>query len=123
MTLHTLRRRSSKYALQVASLAHDLRMAADEREAGAAVIDFHIGTIGTILAPYLARQHEAKAQDQRAQQCADQPRLTQPALRIRNFHVHPHTNPHMSSAVQALRRFLPVSIIGNVIPTMMSRHT
>jgi hypothetical protein len=58
MTLHTLRRRSSKNALQVASLAHDLRMAAAEREAGAGVIDFHIGTI---LGRYLARQHEAKA--------------------------------------------------------------
>ena len=42
MTLHTLRRRSSKNALQVAPLAHDLRVAAAEREAGAAVIDFDI---------------------------------------------------------------------------------
>ena len=42
MALHALRRRSSKNALQVAPLAHDLRMAAAEREAGAAVIDFNI---------------------------------------------------------------------------------
>jgi hypothetical protein len=58
MTSHTLRRRSSENALQVASLAHDLRMTAAERKAGAGVIDFHIGTI---LGRYLARQHEAKA--------------------------------------------------------------
>jgi hypothetical protein len=42
MALHALIRRSSKYALQVASFAHDLRMAATEREASAAVIDFNI---------------------------------------------------------------------------------
>lgn len=66
MTLHALRRRSSKYALQVASLAHDLRVAAAELEAGTAVIEFDIGTTGAILGRCLARQHEAKAQDQRA---------------------------------------------------------
>jgi hypothetical protein len=65
MTLHTLRRRSSKDPLQVASLARDLRVAATEREASAAVVDFHIGTISTILGLSLARQQEAKAQDQR----------------------------------------------------------
>jgi hypothetical protein len=65
MTLHTLRRRSSKDPLQVASLARDLRVAAAEREASAAVVDFNIGTISTILGLSLARQHEAKAQDQR----------------------------------------------------------
>ena len=42
MALHTLRRRSSKNALQVAPLAHDLRVAATEREAGAAVVNFDI---------------------------------------------------------------------------------
>ena len=66
MTLHTLRRRSSKDSLQVASLAHNLRVAAAEREAGTAVIEFESGTTGTTLGLYLARQHEAKAHDQRA---------------------------------------------------------
>jgi hypothetical protein len=42
MALHALRRRSSKNALQVAPLAHDLRVTAAEREAGAAVIDFNV---------------------------------------------------------------------------------
>jgi hypothetical protein len=42
VALHTLRRRSSKNALQVAPLTHDLRMTAAEREASAAVIDFNI---------------------------------------------------------------------------------
>jgi hypothetical protein len=42
VALHTLRRRSSKNALQVAPLTYDLRMAAAEREASAAVIDFNI---------------------------------------------------------------------------------
>jgi hypothetical protein len=42
MALHTLRRRSSKNALQMAPLAHDLRVTAAEREAGAAVIDLNV---------------------------------------------------------------------------------
>ena len=63
MTLHALRRRPSKYPLQVTSLAHDLRVAAAERETGTTVIDFDVGTAGTILGRNLARQHEAKAQD------------------------------------------------------------
>ena len=66
MTLHTLRWRSSKYALYVASLTRNLRVAATEREASTAVIKFDIGATGTRLSLYLARQHEAKAQDQRA---------------------------------------------------------
>jgi len=65
MALHTLRRRSSKNALQVAPFAYDLRVAAAEREAGAAVIDLDIGTTRTILGRNLARRHEGKAQDQR----------------------------------------------------------
>jgi hypothetical protein len=65
MALHALRRRSSKNSLQVAPLAHDLRVTAAEREAGAAVIDFDVGTVCTALGRCLARQHEAKAQDER----------------------------------------------------------
>ena len=65
MALHTLSRRSSKNALQMAPLAHNLRVTAAEREAGAAVIDFNVGTTGTILSLCLALQHEAKAQGQR----------------------------------------------------------
>jgi hypothetical protein len=65
VALHTLGRSSSKYALQVAPLAHNLRVAAVEREAGAAVIEFDVGTTRTILGRCLARQHEAKAKGQR----------------------------------------------------------
>jgi hypothetical protein len=65
VALHTLGRRSSKYALQVTSFAHDLRVAAAELEAGAAVIEFDVGTTCSILGRCLARQHEAKAQGQR----------------------------------------------------------
>jgi hypothetical protein len=65
MALHTLSRCSSEYALQVASFTHDLRVAATEREAGAAVIEFDVGTACTALGRCLARQHEAKAQDER----------------------------------------------------------
>jgi hypothetical protein len=65
MALHALRRRSSKYALQVASFTHDLRVATAELEAGTAVIEFDVGTTRTSLSRNLARQHEAKAQDKR----------------------------------------------------------
>jgi len=65
MALHTLRRRSSKYALHVASFTHDLRVATGEREAGAAVIDFDVGTTRTILGLCLARQYDTEPQDQR----------------------------------------------------------
>ena len=65
MALHTLRGGSPIDALQVTPLTHNLRVAAAKLEAGAAVIEFDVGTIGTILGRCLARQHEAKAQDQR----------------------------------------------------------
>ena len=48
MALHTLRRRSSKNALQVAPLARDLRMASAEYEAGAAVIDFNVRAVKSL---------------------------------------------------------------------------
>jgi hypothetical protein len=65
MALHALRRRSSNDALQVASFTRDLRVATAEREAGTAVIEFDVRTTRTILGRNLARQHEAKAQNER----------------------------------------------------------
>lgn len=59
MALHALRRRSSKNALQVAPLAHDLRMAAAEREAGAAVIDFNICADTPLGKSGIRHQHRA----------------------------------------------------------------
>ena len=94
MTLHTLRWRSSKYALYVASLTRNLRVAATEREASTAVIKFDIGATGTRLSLYLARQHEAKAQDQRAQNRPDQPQLMQLTTESANVHFHPQIFIH-----------------------------
>jgi hypothetical protein len=48
MALHALRRRSSKYALQVASFTHDLRVATAERKAGAAVINFNVRAVTSL---------------------------------------------------------------------------
>ena len=63
MALHTLRRCPSKNTLQVAPLAHDLRMAAAEREACTAVVEFDIGTTRAILGLCLVRQYDAEPQD------------------------------------------------------------
>jgi len=57
MTLHALRRRSSEYALQVASLALDLRMAADKRETRRTMIDFDVCAVAS-LRSNSARQHQ-----------------------------------------------------------------
>jgi hypothetical protein len=100
MALHTLRRRASKYALQMAPLAHDLRMAAAELEAGTAVIEFDVGTTGTILGRCLAWPHEAQAQHERDKEHSDQPHHTKPAVQavhIGNIHVHSPTHPHTSA--------------------------
>ena len=100
MALHTLRRSSSEYALQMAPLAYDLRMAAAELEAGTAVIEFDIGTTGTILGPRLARPDEAQAQHERDKEHSDQPHRTKPAIQvvhIGNIHVHSPTQPRASA--------------------------
>jgi len=58
MALHTLRRRSTKNSLHVASLAHNLSMPAAEWETGGAVIDFDVGTIAS-LGSDLADQYKS----------------------------------------------------------------
>ena len=60
MALHTLRRRAAKNALQVAPLTYHLRMAAAERETGAAVIDFDIRA-DTPLGKSGIRRQQSKA--------------------------------------------------------------
>ena len=80
MALHTLRRRSSKNALQVAPFAYDLRVAAAEREAGAAVIDLDIGTACTTLGLCVARQHDSEPQDRCDEHRGNHPPLTQRAM-------------------------------------------
>jgi hypothetical protein len=90
MALHALRRRSSKYALQVAPLAHDLRVAAAEREAGTAVVEFDVGTTRTILGLCLARRHDTEPQDRCDENRGDYPPLTQRAMR--SVWVHRQSN-------------------------------
>lgn len=80
MALHALIRRSSKYALQVASFTRDLRVATAEREAGAAVIDFNICATRTTLGLCLVRQHNAKPQDHGDKDRGDRSPLTQRAM-------------------------------------------
>ena len=81
MALRTLRRRSSKNALHVAPLAYNLCVAACEREAGAAMIEFDVGATRPILGLCLARQHDAKPQDRRDESHSDHPPLTKRAMR------------------------------------------
>ena len=93
MALHALGRRSSKYALQVAPLAHDLRVAAAEREAGAAVIDLDIGTACASLGLCLARQHDTEPQGRGDEHRGDHPPLTQRAIWPVQAHRHSNTFP------------------------------
>jgi hypothetical protein len=79
MALHTLRRRPSENALQVAPFTHDLRVAAAKLEAGAAVIEFDVGTACTPLGLCLARRYETEAQDHCDEHRPDHPPLTQRA--------------------------------------------
>ena len=94
MALVTLSGCPLEHTLHMASFTWHLRVAAAEREACTAVIKFDIGTTGTILGLYLARQHEAKAQDQRAQNRPDQPQLMQLTTESANVHFHPQIFIH-----------------------------
>ena len=92
VALHTLRRRSSKNALHVAPLAYDLRVAAAEWEAGAAVVKFDVRATRTILGLCLARQHDAKPQDRRDENRGDYPPLTQRVMQSVQIHRHSNTS-------------------------------
>lgn len=59
MALHTLRRRSTKDALQVTALTLDLRMAAGQGKACCAMIDFDICTVAP-LCRHPTRQDKAR---------------------------------------------------------------
>jgi hypothetical protein len=98
MALHTLRRRSSKDTLQMAPLAHDLRVAATEREAGAAVIDFDIRA-DTSLGRSGIRHQQRRAADRQkpGNNCPDKEPTSCPASQLGHsasttdnlFHLHP----------------------------------
>ena len=92
MALHTLRRGSSKNTLHVAPLAHDLCVAAAEGEAGAAVVEFHVGTIHAILGLCLAWQHDAKPQDHCDENPTHHSPITQRAMW--SVSVHRYANPY-----------------------------
>jgi hypothetical protein len=110
VALHALGRRSSKYALQVAPLTHDLRVAAAEREAGAAVIDFDVGTICAILGLCLIRQHDTEPQDHCDEHRGDHPPLTQRAIWPAWAHRHSNTFPFIRYSTALALRLLQLGI-------------
>ena len=112
VALHTLRRRSSIYALQVAPLAHNLRVAAAEREAGAAVIDLDIGTACATLGLCLAREHDTDPQNRRDENRGDHTPLTQQVMWP--VRIHRYSNTFAFIAQQLLP--CPIIKIGNIIP-------
>jgi hypothetical protein len=86
VALHTLRRRSSKNALQVAPLTHDLRMAAAEREASAAVIDFNICADTPLGKNGIRRQQGRAAYRQKSSNnCPGNEPTSYPASQLRHF--------------------------------------
>jgi hypothetical protein len=97
MTLRTLRRGSSKNALHVAPLAHDLCVAAAEREAGTAVIEFHVGTIRAILGLCLTWQHNGEPQGQGDEHRGPYAPLTQPTTRSVRAHRHSNASTFIRS--------------------------
>lgn len=121
MALHTLGRRSSKYALQVAPLAHNLRMAAAEREAGAAVIDLDIGTACATLGFRFAREHDTEPQDRCDEHGGNHPPFTQRAMRSVRVHRHSNTFTFIRcSTALALpdycKNYCKNIEIGNIVP-------
>jgi hypothetical protein len=83
MALHTLRRRSSKYALQVASLARDLRVTAAELEAGAAVIDFNIRADTSLGRSGIRhQQHRAAYRQKSGNDCPGKEPMSCPASQL-----------------------------------------
>ena len=79
MALHTLRGGSSKDALNVTALTIDLSMAAGEREAGGAVIDFNIRT-DTSLGRHGIRheQHRAAYRQKPGNNCRGKEPMSRP---------------------------------------------
>jgi hypothetical protein len=106
MTLHALRRCSSKYALQVAPFTHDLCVAAAEREAGAAVIDFDVGSICAILGLCLVRQQDTEPQDRGDEHRGDHPPLTQRPMWAVRAHRHSNIFPFILGSTALVLRLL-----------------
>ena len=86
MALHALRRRSSKNALQVAPLTHDLRMAPAEREASAAVIDFNICADTPLGKSGIRRQQgQAEYRQKSSNNCPGKEPASCPTIRLCHF--------------------------------------
>jgi hypothetical protein len=126
MALHTLRRRSAKHALHVASLTHNLSMPAAEWKAGGTVIDFDIGAIAS-LGPTRAKQHKSYSKQnsyhgKRTYQPFSQPvTLSQPHCAPTSpsqpitFLSIARTEPNVSSATSTpLRRTARVIMLGTL---------
>jgi hypothetical protein len=83
MALHTLCRRSSKNALQVAPLTRDLRVAPAEREAGTAVIDFDIRADTPLGRSGIRHQQDRAAYRQKpGNNCPDKEPTSWPARQL-----------------------------------------
>ena len=100
--MHTLRRRSSKNALQVAPLAHDLRVAAAEREAGAAVIDFDICADTPLGKSGIRHQHRAAYGQESSNNCPGKEPTSYPASQLRHFYIC-----HRSTTVACAHNIAP----------------
>jgi hypothetical protein len=86
MALHTLRRCSSKNALQVAPLARDLRMAAAERKTSAAVIDFDIRADTSLSRSGIRHQQRRAADRQKpGNNCPDKEPTPCPAGQLSHY--------------------------------------
>jgi hypothetical protein len=86
VALHTLRRRAAKNALQMAPLTHNLRMAAAERETGAAVIDFDIRADTPLGKSGIRRQQGKAAYRQKSSSnCPDKKPASCPANQLCHF--------------------------------------
>jgi len=80
VALHTLRGRPPKDALQVTPLAHNLRVAPAEREAGAAVIDSDIRAVRSLGRRSLRRhQHRAAYRQNPGNNCPGKEPMSCPA--------------------------------------------
>jgi hypothetical protein len=86
MALHTLRRRSAKYALQVAPLAHHLRVTATKREAGAAMIKFDICAVTSLGRSGIRRQQgRATYRQKPGNNCPGKEPTSYPASQLRHL--------------------------------------
>jgi len=91
-------------------------MAAAEREAGAAVVEFHVGTIRAILGLSLDWQHDAKPQDQCDENPPHHPPVTQQAMWFVSVHRHANPNRFIRCSTTSALLDCCKCVRGNMIP-------